>query len=250
MISADLAALKRRRGAIEASLTKLTTKVAELEAKESSTLISTHAQQLSKRLENLDSDFKTCHFAILDVLEDEDQLAIEQDTLDKHDDEVADLSLWLQALMVPTTTTPFRSLSPACDSHSPLSTRAVLERRSAQLLARLVSIHEKIGDLKDDGSDIHLVYLYQEHLADLKRELSDLRNEMLAITADVSDPLMSNTQKQEDNIFDMSARVKKLLFLSPFSGSVAVTPTVTSESYTVKLPKIDVPTFDGELLHW
>ena len=36
------------------------------------------------------SDFKTHHFAIIDVLEDEDQLVGEQDILDKHADEVAD----------------------------------------------------------------------------------------------------------------------------------------------------------------
>ena len=115
-------------------------------------------------------------------------------------------------------------------------------------------MHEKIGDLKDDGTDIHLIYLYQEHLADLKRELSELRNEILAITADASDPLLSNTQKQEDNIFEMSVKVKKLLFLSsapPSSESVAATPpTAASGSRSVRLPKIDVPTFDGELLHW
>ena len=75
------------------------------------------------------------------------------------------------------------------------------------------------------------------------------------ITVDASDPLMSNTQKQEDNIFDMSMKVKKLLFqssasLSSRSESAAASPTATSESRSVKLPKIEVPTFDGELLHW
>ena len=147
---------------------------------------------------------------------------------------------------------PLATSTPAPEAR-PLPTRAILERRSAQLQARLVSIHEKIGDLKDDGSDIHLIYLYQEHLADLKRELSELRNEMLVITADASDPLMSNAQKQKDNIFEMSVKVKKLLFLSPASPSsetaATATPTATSGSRSVKLPKIDVPTFDGGLLH-
>ena len=41
---------------------------------------------------NLDSDFKTRHFAIIDVLEDEGQLVGKQDILDKHDDEMADLN--------------------------------------------------------------------------------------------------------------------------------------------------------------
>ena len=116
-------------------------------------------------------------------------------------------------------------------------------------------MNEKINDLKGDGSDVHLVYLYQENLADLKRELSELRNEILAITADTSDSLMSNAQKQEDNIFGMSVKVKKLQFLNPAPPSsgaavAASSPITTPESRTVKLPKIDVPTFDGEMLRW
>ena len=45
---------------------------------------------------------------------------------------------------------------------------------------------------------------------DLKRELADLENEIMVITAAASDPLMSNTRKQEDNIVGMSVKVKKL----------------------------------------
>ena len=52
----------------------------------------------------------------------------------------------------------------------------------------------------------------------------------------------------------MCVKVKKLLFLSsasPSSESVAAAPpTAASASHSVRLPKIDVPTFDGELLHW
>ena len=248
MATVDLPVL-RRRGAIKARIAKLTTKVAELEGRESDPSISTHAQQLFKRLGNLDSDYKTCHFAVIDVLDDEQQLADEQETLDNHDDEVADLDLRIQALMVAAATPP-PPITTTTDAR-PLTNCAILERRSVQLQARLVTIHEKIGGLKDDGSEVHLVYLYQEYLADLKRDLSEFRNEILTITADTSDMLMSNTQKQEDNIFDMSIKIKKLLFLNPTSSETVVTsPTATLESRAVKLPKIDVPTFDGELLHW
>ena len=101
--------------------------------------------------------------------------------------------------MVPTASAPppllLLSLTPA--------KFPVLEQWSAQLQARLISIHEKLGGLKEDGSNVYLLHLYQEHLADLKREL---RNKILVIT---TDPLMSNTQKQEDNIFDMSTKVSK-----------------------------------------
>ena len=156
MASVALAALKRRRGAVKASIPKLTTKIAKLEARDSDSSVPTHAQQCAKRLENLNSDFKTRHFAIIDVLEDEEQLAGEQDILDKHDDELADLHLRLQAMMITVTTPSPAPTSPS--AASPLPNHGILERRSAQLQARLVSVHEKIGHLKDDGSDIHLIY--------------------------------------------------------------------------------------------
>ena len=249
-MAVDLSALKRRRGAIKASITKLTAKIAELESKEPGPTTLSLAQQFTRRVEKLDDDFKTRHFAIIDVLEDEGQLAEEQDALDTHDEELSELNLRLQAIMdaahaatVPPSPTP----TPASEVH-PLPSRAVLERRSAQLQARLASTHDKIGDLKDDGSELHLIHLHQEHLGDLKREISDLRNAILEITADISDPLLSNTQKQEDNVFSMLATVKKLLFPSPPPDPTS--PTGPPGSGTVKLPKIDVPTFDGELLHW
>ncbi len=73
--------------------------MAQLEAKEPNPTTATHAQQLSKRLENLDSDYKTRYFAVLDDIENESQLTTEQETLDQHDDDVADLSLRLQTVM-------------------------------------------------------------------------------------------------------------------------------------------------------
>jgi len=119
------------------------------------------------------------------------------------------------------------------------------------------TMQDKITNLKTDGSDIRLIYLYQEHLADLKRKRSDLRNEILTITPDISDSLIRNTQTQDEDIFVMSAKVKELLFLNPtmslsHTASPTGTPTLTTGSGKpgVKLPKIDVPIFDGELLHW
>ena len=100
MTTVDLSTLKRRRGAIKASITKHTTKIAELEAKETGPTTPPLAQQLAKRLESLDSDFKTRHVAIIDVLEGEGQLAEEQDVLDTHDEELLQLNLQqLQAFM-------------------------------------------------------------------------------------------------------------------------------------------------------
>ncbi len=94
----DITAPRRQRGVVKASLTKLGTKTAELETLEISQTVVNHSQQLIKRLVTLDADFKTHHMSLIDATEDEEQLGVEQEALDCHDDEVTNLSLKLQAL--------------------------------------------------------------------------------------------------------------------------------------------------------
>ncbi|XP_064386059.1 uncharacterized protein LOC135334711 [Halichondria panicea] len=237
---ADLATLKRRRGTVKASLTRLTTKLAELEDSDRDASFSTYAQQYVKKLETLDASFKTHHLAIMDI-EKEEQLGAEQEALDQHDEDIMTLSVRLQVLLSSTATL---TVTPPETRYLP--DRAVLERRSTQLQARLLAISEDVSRLSGDPSELHLVFLHQEQLSDLKKELSDLRNEVLVITTDTSDVLWVDTQRQDRSIFDASVKVKKLLHSPPSDP----TETLTPEPHGVKLPKIDVPTFDGDMLHW
>ena len=75
------------------------TKLREAEAKKDEPGISDLAQKLLKKLESLDSDLKTYHSAIIDMVEKEDDLEHEQGVLDQHDDEVLDLSTRLEQLI-------------------------------------------------------------------------------------------------------------------------------------------------------
>ncbi len=150
------------------------------------------------------------------------------------------LSIRLQALL---------STTPAVSTVTPttyLPDCTLLERRSMQLHARLLAINKDVSRLSGDPSEIYLVYLNQKQLSDFKRELSDLRNNILAITPDSSDALWVTAQQQERSIFETFAIVKKLLYNLPSDP----TKTLTPEPLRVKLPRIDVPTFDGDLLHW
>ena len=75
---------------VRASLTRLDTRVGELEGK-GETLTSGDvriAQQLLQKLSSLDSDFKSYHFSIIDLVE-ENSLETEQRVLDEHDDKLA-----------------------------------------------------------------------------------------------------------------------------------------------------------------
>ena len=238
----EITTLKRRRGSAKASITKLASKLMELEGQERDQSVSNHAQQLLKRLESLDTGFKTHHFAILDTLEDEEEVEAEQQEIDKHDDDVMSLSLRLQALSTPTT-----EMSPAVKARSPLD-RTLVSRRLAQLQARLSSVIEETNALSGDPAEVHLVYLYQEVLADLKTELSDIRKDALVITADASDSLSIAIRTQDKEIFDLSVKVKKLLY-NPGSTPESLTPTMLGPR-GVKLPRIDIALFNGDLLNW
>ncbi len=167
--------------------------------------ISNQAQQLLKRLESLDTSFKTHQFAILDALEDE-QVEAEQDALDKHDDDVMSLSIMLQALTTPTAETPVVAEAKSVPD------RTLVGCRLAQLQARLVSVTDEANTLSGDPAEIHLVYTYQELLADLKVELTDVRKEVLVITPDTSDSLSVAVLEQDKDIFDLSVKIKKLLY--------------------------------------
>lgn len=93
---------KRRRESLHYK-TQNYTRLAELETKvhEPSTL--SHAQKLSAKLESLDSEFKVHHYGIIDTIPDDDHvgetMTKEQDELDQHDTNIANLSIRLEELM-------------------------------------------------------------------------------------------------------------------------------------------------------
>lgn len=104
-IATGISTLRRRRGTVKASITRLATRLNELEAKleESSTL--SHLRKLPAKLESLDSEFKVHNYAVIDAIPSDDHadesLEREQVELDQHDARVADLSVRMEELMRP-----------------------------------------------------------------------------------------------------------------------------------------------------
>ena len=148
------------------------------------------SSQALKRLESLDTSFKTHNMAILDAIE-ESQVEAEQETLDEHDDDVMNISLRLQA---PNTDTV---------EATPIPNRILIGRRLAQLQARLLS---EANTLSGDPAELHT---YQEILA---AELADVRKEAVVIAADSSDELSTAVRNQDKDIFNLSVKIKKLLY--------------------------------------
>jgi len=127
------------------------------------------AKQLLARLEDLDKDFKVHHFAIVDLIEDEESLQGEQEALDNHDDDVTQLGVCLQQLIS------------ACSSPSDSNPRKVPLKRLSRLQRILSSISDSITSLPTGSDGMCLLHQYEKQLSEMKGELSDIRNGLFAL---------------------------------------------------------------------
>lgn len=230
-----LASLKKRRGVVRASVTKLGTKVSELERKLLDPTTLGHAQRSGSKLESLDAEFKVQHYSVIDLTKEEDMDG-EQDILDQHDDIVAELGVRIQRLIS------------SCSSHStdPTTPRNLLSRKLERIESELATINKSLESLTKGTDDTCRIQLYQEQVSDLRRDLADIRDSLLATGVDDSDKLMGVRADMEKGIFDCSLRIKKLL--TP--DKIPTTSSTTTDSTGVRLPKLDVPKFNGDMLEW
>ena len=111
-----------------------------------------------------------------------------------------------------------------------------------------MSVTEEANTLSGDPAEVHLAHTYQEILADLKAELADIRKEAVVIAADSSDDLSTAVCNQDKDIFNLSVKIKKILY-NPGYTLESLT-TTTPEPHGVRLPRIDIASFDGDLLNW
>ena len=228
----SLSNCKKRRGIARASITRFNTKLKDLESKADQAGTFDLAQQMKLKLESLDKDFKTYHYALVDLIDDEATLASEQETLDNHDDEMAILAVRVQQLIT-------LSASPSSDTDP----RKIASRRLARLQKSISSVKDAVTALKGDSDDAFVLKQHEEQLTDFKKELSDIRTSLLSIDLDDGDELNTSQAKLDKALFDCSLLIKKSL--KPLAHE-----TTPIDSKGVKLPKLDVPTFDGNILHW
>ena len=232
---AELSNLKKRRSATKGSITRLLNRVKTLESKRTEASTLDLANQLMPTLRTLDEQFKTQHFSIVDTIDesDADSLAREQDALDKHDDEVAELSLRITQLL--------RDCNTASDSGA----RKTLSRRLTDLKARLEMVDSAASSLTSSTEHALLLQQYHEKLGDFKTELGSIRQAVLTAGVDSSDDLFETVSYLDKGMFDTMLKIKKLL--NPSKDSIGMS---SDSSPGVKLPKLDVPTFNGDILKW
>lgn len=235
----ELPKLRKRNGAAKASITKFTSRLKQLESKFHEPSTFELAQQLVPNLNSLDARFKEQHFAILDLIDedDADALAREQEILDVHDEELSMLLLRAQQLIR------------ECSSASDTGICKIVSRNLTDLKARIDEMETAFATLSGKPEETHLYYHYQEQLQDFKGELGDIRQNVLSMSTKDAGDLSDAISGLDKQIYDVSIKIKG--FLHPYQGSpISAEATPVPAHHGVRLPKLDVPTFDGDILNW
>ena len=93
------------------------------------------------------------------------------------------------------------------------------------------------------GVDTCLLHQYEDQLSDIKRELAEASQDILMLVPD-DDDLSEQKSRLSKGLFDACLKIRYLLR----GQSQSSMPSDGKGS--VKLPKLDVPTFDGNLVNW
>ena len=190
---------------------------------------------MSQKVESLESNFKLHHYALINLIDDTESMLKEQDILDEHDDKMATLSTHIKRLIV------------VCDSSSEFGPRKIPSRRLAYLGRYLFTVNERIGSLSGGPDDVCLLRQYEEQLRDRKVELVDICSNRLSLGIEESDQLYTSQTQLDKELFDCSFKIKRLLFPS---GQALDSTLPSLDSKGVRLPKLDVPKFDGNIINW
>ena len=107
----------------------------------------------------------------------------------------------------------------------------------------MVSIKAGIQPLTGKDDEIHLISQYEDEISEMKRELSNIYDSLLQLKLDESHDLCANHSTLKGEIFESSLKLNEL------SHKIAVAASETVGS-GVRLPKLETPRFDGNLLNW
>ena len=235
---ADLSRLRKRRGTSKGSITKLSSRIKTLESKVHEPSTIDLANQLTSNLKTLDEQFKVQHFLVIDEIDEgnEGSLAKEQEILDNHDEEISTLSLRITQLVR------------HCSTASDCGARKTLSRRPMDLDTRLKAVQSASDPLSSSPEHIHLLQQYHEQLNDFKAELGSIRQSVLETGLESTDALFETIHKLDKGIFDVMLNLKRLLY--PCKDDVKVPSDSSPSTHGVRLPKLDVPMFNGDILKW
>ena len=151
-------------------------------------------------------------------------------------DDISAITVCLQAL-----STPADDVVPPTSDH-----RRPLSRKLSRIQIGLKRVSEAVPNT-DAPVEHSLLIQSQEELSDYKRDLAVLYDELIAKDIGEEDELSIMHSTLERELSDASRKIKGSLMATPIKSTS--TP-IKVDGTGVKLPKLDIPTFDGNVIHW
>ena len=196
-------------------------------------------QGQTEKLKSQDSELrKKHHYPVFELVDEEDlgTLEREQAQLDDHEDKRANM---MDRLIRLSHTKPSPTvLAPPVVLETSAEPSWLLHRRLNHMESTLRSINLTVESLTPGPDpDICLVWQLEEQVSRINAEHSDLTRHVLSLEYQDRD-LLSLSLDISKTLFDLSVQIKGLL-----RDQAAPPPTKETKS-GVKLPKMNVPTFD------
>ena len=232
-MSSKVGAARRRRGFPRGIITKASNTIKDLERRATDPDVPRIANRALRNIENADVDFKKLHLATIELLESEEDLAKEQDVLDEHEAVVDDLIARINRLIVTDrgATTP--------------DPRHVATKRLERIEAKLAVITDNITKLSSKPDDKCVLCQWEEQLREVKQELCEVAKSPVMLDLDPKNDLLTRQDQLEARAFDNSLALKRAL-----SEIAKLESSRPSSTLSIKLPKIDIPTFNGDMITW
>jgi hypothetical protein len=119
--------------------------------------------------------------------------------------------------------------------------RRILLRRLFRVTKKLENVNTVI---ENEEPDVFVLKQYEVEMIDHKKELSEVRREALALGLEEADEICQEECSLEGTLSHLSINLRKLA--SPNKDGDK--PSRLRDG--VKLSKLDVPSFDGDILNW
>ena len=184
----DITGRHHRLGMICTSITRLGDKVGELEMKER---LSPMDQLATKRLRELNQDFNCLHFAVVDLLKQQEDLEMVQSAFDDHEDTVGILGDRLQLVLQD---------EPVWKAPTDPQQRG-LHRHLTFIEIELCDVSKAVEALKPGPElDCCLFEQQEEQISSLKNELADVSHNIATL------------DKDETGLEDRRSAISKAIF--------------------------------------
>ena len=225
---------KRRREAASGTVKLLERRTAALEAKEELTNADKQsALRITQLVGDVSLDFKTYHHTIVNQIEDDEEAKKEQETLERHEMQVMDLIDRLSQLV-----------------DLPMPTKPIAEK---DLLRKRINHVEKAyrmvkGRIDERGleMDVYALGGQEKRINDLQLQSKEIEKDILSI--EDAPELEKRRVTLEQLLYDVGIEVSRL------AGSKEDKPPLATSGMTemsrIKLPRIEIPSFDGNILNW